>query len=436
MDDPSPSRPSRPNADAPQPEELLPEFRPRAMRQPVPPAFLGLLLMLVLLAFAGTAYVVWSTYDAPIGVTGGDHLSAGLLRGKAGQGTDPLAAPPPEIAPNTNIEMTPDEARRQNAEQPFFPKQLVAARPFSLPSTTAAADREQATTCLAAAAYYEAGNDPAGMAAVAQVVLNRVRHPAFPATVCGVVFQGAERRTGCQFTFTCDGALTRRPVPAIWQRARQAATLVLTGFVYSPVGQATHYHTDWVVPYWRSQLVKIAQVHTHLFYRWPGGWGEPAASRRNYAGGETIDPRIVSLMVPSEETPGTPTLPDPTVPTSTELAQAPAMPSVDLPAADLGGNSVRGYDPSQASFILQLTPGGFAGSYALIAYKLCKGRTPCRVAGWRDGANVPRDNRVTDQARRTATFLYERLGPGNETARWNCREVAREDTSQCIPGTS
>ena len=57
-------------------------------------------------------------------------------------------------------------------------------------------------------------------------------------------------------------------------------------------------------------------------------------------------------------------------------------------------------------------------------------------AGWRDGANVPRDNRVTDQARRTATFLYERLGPGNETARWNCREVAREDTSQCIPGTS
>ena len=97
---------------------------------------------------------------------------------------------------------------------------------------------------------YEAGDDPAGQRAVAQVVLNRVRHPAFPKTVCGVVFEGQDRTTGCQFTFSCDGALTRwSPSPALWTAARQIATAALTGTVYRPVGYATHYHTDWVVPY-------------------------------------------------------------------------------------------------------------------------------------------------------------------------------------------
>ncbi|MGJ3626051.1 cell wall hydrolase [Sphingomonas sp. MMS24-JH45] len=95
-----------------------------------------------------------------------------------------------------------------------------------------------------------------------QVVLNRLRHPAFPKTVCGVVFQGAERSTGCQFTFTCDGALARQPSPLAWDRARKVAAAALAGAVYRPVGYATHYHTDWVVPYWSEPRQDRRGPHT------------------------------------------------------------------------------------------------------------------------------------------------------------------------------
>ena len=87
----------------------------------------------------------------------------------------------------------------------FPAKAEAAAEPFS--AATAKRDLE----CLAEAVYYEARSEPQeGQRAVAQVVLNRVRHIAYPGTICGVVYQGSERRTGCQFTFTCDGSLARR----------------------------------------------------------------------------------------------------------------------------------------------------------------------------------------------------------------------------------
>src|SRR3546814_14176438 len=77
-----------------------------------------------------------------------------------------------------------------------------------------------------------------GQQAVAQVVLNRVRNPAFPNSVCGTVYEGSSRSTGCQFTFTCDGSLTARREPAAWERARQVAQMALAGFVYAPVGRS------------------------------------------------------------------------------------------------------------------------------------------------------------------------------------------------------
>ncbi|MDE8453312.1 cell wall hydrolase, partial [Klebsiella pneumoniae] len=93
------------------------------------------------------------------------------------------------------------------ASVPFVEGPNPAARPFRLPGD--APQQARAIDCMAAAVLYEAGDDPVGQRAVAQVVINRVRHPAFPKTICGVVFQGSERPTGCQFTFTCDGALVR-----------------------------------------------------------------------------------------------------------------------------------------------------------------------------------------------------------------------------------
>jgi hypothetical protein len=104
--------------------------------------------------------------------------------------------------------------------------------------------------------------------------------------VCGVVYQGSERVTGCQFSFTCDGSLAHRPVGYSWTRARRIAAEALAGKVYAPVGHSTHYHTVAVLPYWASSLAKSAVIGAHIFYRWNGVWGQPAAFRQRYAGFE------------------------------------------------------------------------------------------------------------------------------------------------------
>ncbi len=148
-------------------------------------------------------------------------------------------------------------------------------------------DHARAQECMAQAIYYEAASESdAGQRAVAQVVLNRVAHQSYPGTVCGVVYQGSERSTGCQFTFTCDGSLARRPAQAGWNRASRIAREALAGVVYAGVGTATHYHTLAVNPYWAGSLESVGVIGSHIFYRWPGAAGEPDAFRARYAGGE------------------------------------------------------------------------------------------------------------------------------------------------------
>lgn len=146
----------------------------------------------------------------------------------------------------------------------------------------------RAEECLAQAIWYEAASESeAGQRAVAQVVLNRVAHPAWPASVCGVVYQGSERQTGCQFTFTCDGSLARRPGGASWARAQRIASEALNGSVYAPVGHATHYHTLWVNPYWAGTLDHVGTIGAHRFYRLRGGAGDKSAFTMAYAGLES-----------------------------------------------------------------------------------------------------------------------------------------------------
>ena len=157
-----------------------------------------------------------------------------------------------------------EEAREANASIPFVAGQ-GSGKSFRFHGSPAA--REQAVQCLATAAVYEAGDDERGQKAVMQVVLNRLARPGYPKTVCGVVYQGSSRKTGCQFSFSCDGSQIRRPEGAGWSTARSAALRALAGHVFTPVGAATHYHADWVVPYWIGSLDKIAQVHSHIFYR-------------------------------------------------------------------------------------------------------------------------------------------------------------------------
>lgn len=179
------------------------------------------------------------------------------------------------------------EAQRLNAAAPVDAGALRPARAFILRTT--GENRRRALRCLTQAVYYEAALEPTeGQEGVAQVVLNRVRDPNYPNTVCGVVFQGAERVTGCQFSFTCDGALAQAPVPWAWKRAEAVAARALDGYVARRVGTATHYHADYVHPWWAPTLLKIDQIGAHIFYRWKGVYGETAAFSQAYAGREPL----------------------------------------------------------------------------------------------------------------------------------------------------
>lgn len=181
------------------------------------------------------------------------------------------------------------EAQRLNAAMAPASGALRPALPFVFKGS--AEDRRRALRCLTQAVYYEAALEPDnGQAGVAQVVLNRVRDPNYASTVCGVVFEGAERVTGCQFSFTCDGSLGQAPVGWAWERARKVAERALNGVVAQEVGTATHYHADYVHPWWAPTVAKVTQIGAHIFYRWKGVYGETAAFRKTYNGREpTID---------------------------------------------------------------------------------------------------------------------------------------------------
>jgi spore germination cell wall hydrolase CwlJ-like protein len=173
-----------------------------------------------------------------------------------------LPWPTETTAEHRKPRLTMAQARASNARVPVATEKRKRAKPFRFTGGPAA--RLQATECLATVALYEAGTDRNGQRAVIQVVLNRVKARGFPKTVCGVVYQGANRKTGCQFSFTCDGSQARRPEHDGWEQARHAAKRALNGYVYAPVGGATHYHTDWLVPYWRGSLVTALNVSSSL----------------------------------------------------------------------------------------------------------------------------------------------------------------------------
>jgi hypothetical protein len=125
--------------------------------------------------------------------------------------------------------------------------------------------------CLVTALYFEARSEPdEGQIAVAQVIMNRVKSPDYPDTICGVVYQGSQRNTGCQFSFTCDGRADRPQNQAEWDRSVRLANLVLEGKVWLPeIGVSTHYHANYVNPRWRRSMARIDKVGRHIFYKSP-----------------------------------------------------------------------------------------------------------------------------------------------------------------------
>lgn len=163
------------------------------------------------------------------------------------------------------------------------------------PSTDAAPVRRETElnarelNCLALTVYHEArGETQQGQVAVAEVVMNRVRSRAYPNTICGVVYQGSHLSTGCQFTFTCDGSIDRRPRGRAWETAQHIAELVMKGYTRQLTQHATHYHTHAVNPVWSSGLVPTTTIGSHQFYRFPTAAERPiyleALARRRGSG--------------------------------------------------------------------------------------------------------------------------------------------------------
>nr|WP_312162037.1 cell wall hydrolase [Brevundimonas diminuta] len=139
--------------------------------------------------------------------------------------------------------------------------------------------------CLTQAVYYEARNESEeGQAAVAEVVINRSRHRAYPKSICEVVYQRNSRT--CQFTFTCDGSIGRRPVNAVaWARAERIAREVHEGRSSSQLPKnSVNYHANYVRPSWGARLARVRQIGAHIFYGAPlNGGSTPGAYEREAA---------------------------------------------------------------------------------------------------------------------------------------------------------
>jgi len=361
-----------------------------------------------------------------------------------GAGSAPMADArsdwPALPSPTALLALAPDRARASNAAVAAQPVDEIA--PAFRAAGMAADARQRAVDCLAAAAWYEAGDNPPGERAVAQVVLNRARHPAFPKSVCGVVFQDALSRdssrdssgdsghtNACQFTFACDGSLmARTPGVAAWTRARAIALAALAGAVDGTVGLATHYHADYVVPRWRDSLVKLGNVGPHLFYRWPGIWGTLAVLRPLPPGND--EPHVLGLarLSPAH----VPTLPEDDTVTQPRLAPSmitpPAIagtrPLTDAAAAT-PHNAPTGTARTGATaerIDLALDPTAFSGSYAVRAFGLCKDHPRCLVIG-----HSPAQPDAIP-----FLFLHD-ARKGVETALWNCATTPRPDHAQCLP---
>jgi spore germination cell wall hydrolase CwlJ-like protein len=270
----------------------------------------------------------------------------------------------------SEMEAIGQQAKLINAALPFADGPLRAARPFSVTGTDT--DQRRALLCLTQAVYYEAGFEPVeGRRAVAQVVLNRMRHPAFPKSICGVVYQGSGSGV-CQFTFVCDGAIYRKPASYAWAQAEAVARAALGGYVDQEVGVATHYHADYVTPRWAPLLAKVAKVGQHIFYRWPGAWGQPAAFSGRYIG-EPRDPLSLRAPMPQETR------------TAAEgiVAIADASPPVPRAVNDVGGL----LDPSKGWTLHIPGPEESSGAAArLVAAQSAKPAGSLQVASAQSGA--------------------------------------------------
>lgn len=372
-------------------------------------------------AFLKRSLAVLVLLVAPFGITPPNAAHLQQIQAAASQavpgGHDGVTrmAGLPQPEPLIFAALPADKARLINAAIPFAMSLGPVSRPFAFTGTDI--DRERAVDCLASAMWYEAGDDERGQRSVGQVILNRVRHPAFPSTVCGVVFQGSERRTGCQFTFTCDGALQRTPSLLSFTRARATARSMLNGAVDAEVGLATHYHTDWVHPVWSAEMEKLARVGTHLFFRWQGDNTLRSLSQ-SYGRSEPAVEKLAQLSaihrIGLDQGLVAASLPD-TGDAATISGASLALPSVQTFAERPG--------QTDAALHLAVSLGDGPRSPANAALGLCEGKPYCKVVGQAPSGEI--------------AFLYVHdQRTGVEQMLWDCTAFPRRNPSQCLDAGS
>lgn len=335
----------------------------------------------------------------------------------------PSAGSPTNTAIHANALVSPEDALAVNTARPNSSAPNPAAKAFK--ASLLDVDRSRALTCLAVAAVYEAGAKQGDQQAVMQVILNRVRHPAYPKTICGVVFQGAERSTGCQFTFTCDRSMLRwKPTARTLQQARTLASAMLDYRVDARVGLATHYHTNWVLPAWSPKLDKITSVETHVFLRWNGYWGQPGAFRGRHAGAEPAIPRL-SGIDPNHAT----------VAADGEIVPA-MLADGGVPVAQASIDNAAVTPLSRTPLLIRvvaLQPLNQPGRWALDAVRQCEGKSECRVVGWQDPAQAPADLTAASLASSPPDFVYVQILRNRvQQAYWNCKTWPKSATGRCI----
>ncbi len=183
-----------------------------------------------------------------------------------------------------SLERDPSSALSQYAAFDRDKAAISSLVTLEVPKRTDAEEMLRQKQCLATAIYYEARSETtAGQLGVAEVIVNRVNDHRYPNSICDVVYQGATRTTGCQFTFTCDGAMNKAPRGVKWDKAQTIAAHVMMDLNERKTGGATHYHATYVNPVWNSGLIKTSQIGLHIFYRFPRGSEWSVASARQSA---------------------------------------------------------------------------------------------------------------------------------------------------------
>lgn len=174
----------------------------------------------------------------------------------------------------TEAEEEPEEVlppAQKNAEIPIPDRreEFVARSKRYYGGRLSYKERKKEHRCLAIGIYFEARGEPRkGQIAVAQVIMNRVKEGFYPNTICKVVFQGSHRKTGCQFSFTCDGISDVPRNWRMWRLAKRYAQLVIDGKEWlDEIGNASHYHATYVNPYWKSGMWFRKKIGLHIFYR-------------------------------------------------------------------------------------------------------------------------------------------------------------------------